>query len=93
VGIAIGVLAGVIALVALGLMVWRNRRKMNKLESQARGPGHVFDDKPLGAAVAPLYGDGTNAHTSSPHTAAMEMPLDTAVAELPSYEAPQEMRV
>jgi hypothetical protein len=92
VGIAIGVLAGVIAFVALGLMVWRNRRKMKKLESQALGPSSLFD-KPQGVEAAPHYGDGMNTQTSSPQTAAMEMPLDTAVVELPSYQAPHELRV
>jgi hypothetical protein len=84
VGIVIGALAGVIALVVVGLVVWRKRSKMNEIESQAQGS--------QGVKIAQLYGDGMNPQTSSPHTGAMEMLQDTAMVELPSNEAPQELR-
>jgi hypothetical protein len=84
VGIVIGALAGVIALVVLGLVVWRKRSKMNEIESQAQGS--------QGVKIAQLYGDGMNPQNSSPHTGATGMLPDTAMVELPSNEAPQELR-
>jgi predicted lipid-binding transport protein (Tim44 family) len=89
-GAAIGSLVGVIALVGLGLMVWRNRRKMNKLESEMQGRGNVFD-KPQGVESALVHRDTKHIPDSSPHTGTTEMPSDTAATEILSDTAGAEM--
>ncbi|KAH3947237.1 hypothetical protein HBI56_138090 [Parastagonospora nodorum] len=80
VGISIGAIAGSIALLALGFMVWRNKRKVDALNSQLSGAqdaGYGFSQNT--DALLPVWNTGT-----FKQTVAMEL-------EPEPYRAPQEL--
>lgn len=56
-GIAVGVVAVIVALLAMGLLVWRNKRKGSKLQSTASDDNVDYYSKPQGVEVAQPYQD------------------------------------
>ena len=101
-GIAVGVIAGVGALAFLGFMVWRNKRKVDKLQSRIPGDDMDHYSKPQGVEVAQPYQDDVHQGAYAPTTKyAMEADNrqsvyagnDTAAApvELEPLQPPQEL--
>jgi hypothetical protein len=81
-GIAIGGVVGLVALLTLGIMLWRTKRKMSSLESRvplANGDEYV---KPQGVTAVPPY------QKKDDHVHEME---STGLIELEPQQPPQEL--
>ncbi|KAF2821198.1 hypothetical protein CC86DRAFT_110373 [Ophiobolus disseminans] len=99
-GIAMGVVAGICALASLAFMVWRNKRKVDKLQSRLPDDNVDPYSKPQGVELVQPYQDELHQGAYAP-TTEHEMEADnrysmyggstTGPVELEPLQAPQEL--
>jgi hypothetical protein len=77
-GIAVGTVAAVAALLLLGFLVWRNKKKVDKLQSRLPDDNYDQYSKPQGVAVAQPYQDEVSELAYAPPTTKYAMEADQA---------------
>jgi hypothetical protein len=77
-GIAVGSIAAVAALLLLGFLVWRNKKKVDKLQSRLPDDNYDQYSKPQGVAVAQPYQDEVSELAYAPPTTKYAMEANQA---------------